>query len=144
MNSNSQNLMNLIGNDLSEPYSIFTYRYFLTYWPELSFLAKDCTGKIIGAVVSKLDQHRGGPRLRGYIAMLAVDKSYRHRGIGSSLAKRSILAMKQGGADEVVLETERTNVDALALYARLGFVRAKRLHRYYLTGVDAFRLKLWL
>lgn len=94
--------------------------------------------------------------MRGYIAMLAVDKSYRHRGIGiqdipsgsnplgSSLAKRSILAMKQGGAHEVVLETERTNEDALALYARLGFVRAKRLHRYYLTGVDAFRLKLWL
>jgi ribosomal protein S18 acetylase RimI-like enzyme len=32
---------------------------------------------------------------------------------------------------------------ALRLYEQLGFVRDKRLYRYYLNGVDAFRLKLW-
>lgn len=43
---------------------------------------------------------------------------------------------------KVTLEAEVTNKGALALYGRLGFVRAKRLFRYYLNGVDAFRLKL--
>jgi N-alpha-acetyltransferase 30 len=33
--------MALIDNELSEPYSIFTYRYFLSQWPELSFIAYD-------------------------------------------------------------------------------------------------------
>lgn len=47
-------------------------------------------------------------------------------------------------ADEVVLETEITNKPALRLYENLGFVRDKRLFRYYLNGVDALRLKLWL
>ena len=28
------------------------------------------------------------------------------------------------------------------LYEKLGFLRDKRLQRYYLNGVDAFRLKL--
>jgi len=42
----------------------------------------------------------------------------------------------------VTLEAEVTNKGALALYGRLGFIRAKRLYRYYLNGVDAFRLKL--
>ena len=42
----------------------------------------------------------------------------------------------------MTLEAEVTNKGALALYGRLGFVRAKRLFRYYLNGVDAFRLKL--
>jgi hypothetical protein len=42
----------------------------------------------------------------------------------------------------VVLEAEVTNSGALALYGNLGFIRAKRLHSYYLNGVDAFRLKL--
>jgi hypothetical protein len=42
----------------------------------------------------------------------------------------------------VVLEAEVTNSGALALYGKLGFIRAKRLHNYYLNGVDAFRLKL--
>lgn len=43
---------------------------------------------------------------------------------------------------QVTLEAEVTNKGALALYGRLGFIRAKRLFRYYLNGVDAFRLKL--
>ena len=46
--------------------------------------------------------------------------------------------------DEIVLEAEVSNTAALALYGRLGFVRDKRLIRYYLNGGDAFRLKLWL
>ncbi|KAL5979569.1 N-alpha-acetyltransferase mak3 [Asimina triloba] len=46
------------------------------------------------------------------------------------------------GCEEVTLEAEVTNKGALALYGRLGFIRAKRLFRYYLNGVDAFRLKL--
>lgn len=52
--------------------------------------------------------------------------------------------MVADGADEVVLETEITNEPALRLYENLGFVRDKRLFRYYLNGVDALRLKLWL
>jgi N-alpha-acetyltransferase 30 len=43
---------------------------------------------------------------------------------------------------QVTLEAEVTNKGALALYGRMGFIRAKRLYRYYLNGVDAFRLKL--
>ena len=45
---------------------------------------------------------------------------------------------------QVVLETEVSNTAALRLYENLGFVRDKRLFRYYLNGVDALRLKLWL
>ena len=53
-------------------------------------------------------------------------------------------AAVEDDADEVVLETEITNKPALKLYENLGFVRDKRLFRYYLNGVDASRLKLWL
>lgn len=52
-------------------------------------------------------------------------------------------AMLADNADEVVLETEMRNEPALRLYENLGFVRDKRLFRYYLNGVDALRLKLW-
>jgi len=76
--------------------------------------------------------------------MLAVDKRYRKRGIGKELVRRAIEAMDAEGCDEVVLETEITNLGAIRLYERLGFVRDERLFQYYLNGVDAFRLKLWL
>jgi len=76
--------------------------------------------------------------------MLAVDENYRKRKIGATLVQKAIEAMIVDMADEVVLETEVTNKPALLLYERLGFVRDKRLFRYYLNGVDALRLKLWL
>ena len=49
-----------------------------------------------------------------------------------------------GGCEEVALEAEVSNAGALRLYERLGFIRDKRLQRYYLNGSDAFRLKLLL
>lgn len=97
----------------------------------------------VGAIVCKLDIHRKVIK-RGYIAMLAVDVKFRKRKIGSNLVRRAIQAMVKDDADEVVLETEITNRPALRLYENLGFVRDKRLFRYYLNGVDALRLKLWL
>lgn len=135
-------IMRLIQKDLSEPYSIYTYRYFIHNWPKLCFLASH-EGKCIGAIVCKLDMHRNNVK-RGYIAMLAVDEKYRKKKIGSRLVQKAIRAMIEDNADEVVLETEITNKPALKLYENLGFVRDKRLFRYYLNGVDALRLKLWL
>jgi peptide alpha-N-acetyltransferase len=76
--------------------------------------------------------------------MLAVQEPYRGRGIASKLVKMAIEAMTARDADEVVLETEVTNTASLKLYERLGFIRSKRLHRYYLNGNAAFRLMLYL
>ncbi|KAG0177354.1 N-alpha-acetyltransferase 30 [Apophysomyces sp. BC1034] len=95
----------------------------------------------VGVIVCKLDRHKD--RLRGYIAMLAVDKKYRKRAIATTLVRMAIKAMQEQDADEIVLETEFTNQGALSLYQRLGFIKDKRLYRYYLNGVDAFRLKLF-
>lgn len=63
---------------------------------------------------------------------------------GTELVKRAVDAMAAAGAEEVVLEAEAGNGGALRLYRRLGFVRDKRLARYYLSGADAFRLKMLL
>ncbi|XP_055315825.1 N-alpha-acetyltransferase 30 [Sitodiplosis mosellana] len=134
-------IMRVIQRELSEPYSIYTYRYFIHNWPKLCFLAMD-GDSCIGAIVCKLDIHRQMTK-RGYIAMLAVDAAYRKLKVGTTLVQKAIEAMLEHNADEVVLETEITNIPALRLYENLGFVRDKRLFDYYLNGVDALRLKLW-
>ncbi|XP_023174498.2 N-alpha-acetyltransferase 30A [Drosophila hydei] len=133
-------IMRLIQAELSEPYSIYTYRYFIYNWPKLCFLAAH-DNQYVGAIVCKLDMHMNVRR--GYIAMLAVRKEYRKLKIGTTLVTKAIEAMLADNADEVVLETEMRNEPALRLYENLGFVRDKRLFRYYLNGVDALRLKLW-
>jgi len=74
--------------------------------------------------------------------MLSVHRDWRKRGIASTLVRRSIAIMKLQGVEEVVLETEFDNSAALSLYESLGFIREKRLFRFYLNGKDAFRLVL--
>jgi len=157
----------LISKDLSEPYSIYVYRYFLYQWGHLCYMVSPYVircelgslrkltqrqalnpsdSSLIGVIICKLEPHasHSPPTLRGYIAMLAVSAPYRGHGVATSLVKAAIDAMTQRNADEIVLETEETNVSAMRLYERLGFLRSKKLHRYYLNGNSAFRLVLLL
>lgn len=76
--------------------------------------------------------------------MLAVASPYRGKGIATTLVRKAIDAMAYKRADEIVLETEETNIPAMRLYERLGFLRSKKLHRYYLNGNSAYRLVLLL
>ncbi|KAJ3891923.1 acyl-CoA N-acyltransferase [Lentinula edodes] len=135
-------VMALVQSELSEPYVIYTFRYFLCQWPHLAFLAySPQSSSPVGVIVCKQSTHRNSYN-RGYIAMLSVDKAFRKRGIASALVRSSIEAMKEDGVEEIVLETEYDNDAALSLYESLGFIREKRLYRFYLNGKDAFRLVL--
>ncbi|KAH8157584.1 hypothetical protein CIB48_g10658 [Xylaria polymorpha] len=137
----------LISKDLSEPYSIYVYRYFLYQWAHLCYMALNpVDNSLLGVIICKLEHHasHSPPTHRGYIAMLAVSSAFRGNGIATALVQKAIDAMAQRHADEIVLETEETNIPAMRLYERLGFLRSKKLHRYYLNGNSAYRLVLLL
>ncbi|ODV74316.1 peptide alpha-N-acetyltransferase MAK3 [Cyberlindnera jadinii NRRL Y-1542] len=133
-------LKTMISDDLSEPYSIYVYHFFLSQWPELCNIAK-LNGETIGVIICKIEPHRD-VRSRGYIGMLAVKKEHRGHGIAKKLVRISIEKMIKAGCDEIMLETEVVNKPAIALYEHMGFIRSKRLYRYYLNQHDAFRLIL--
>ncbi|KAI0688495.1 acyl-CoA N-acyltransferase [Cytidiella melzeri] len=141
--SDLPHIMALVQHELSEPYVIYTYRYFLHQWyvryPSLAYPAG--SSEPVGVIVCKQSfHHEDRTRNRGYIAMLSVHRNWRKRGIASTLVNRSVENMRKAGA--VVLETEFDNSAALSLYESLGFIREKRLFRFYLNGKDAFRLVL--
>ncbi|CAI5759613.1 unnamed protein product [Candida verbasci] len=133
----------LISIHLSEPYSIYVYWYFLNNWPNYCFIVKDPKNySIIGVIISKIELHRN-VRYRGYIGMLVIDPTYRKQGIAKNLVKLTIEKMEKDDlVDEIMLETEVSNIGALKLYESFGFLRTKRLFRYYLNTHDAFRLIL--
>ena len=130
----------LMTKELSEPYTLYVYRYFMYSCPDLTIMAHDGSS-LVGAIVCNISPHKNR-RQRGYIAMIAVRDEYRGRRIGSKLVTAAVTAMKAKGADEIVLETETVNAAAIRLYENLGFLRAKRLYKYYLNSNDAFRLIL--
>lgn len=145
-------MTSLFEKSLSEPYSVFTYRYFLNQWPQLGILVFDDEeeNQLVGAIIGKMDIHRKNnfsvspPESleisRGYIGMIAILPEFKRRGIGSELVNRILDEMQKMGAHECILETEVTNMEAQHLYNKLGFVIHKRFYRYYLNGNDAFRL----
>ena len=134
-------IQELCAANLSEPYSVFTYRYFVNNWPYLTYLAMDKKNgmKCVGLIVAQLKKN-----MEGYIAMLVVDQSQRRKGLGTKLVHRSISKMIKLGADLVMLETEVDNFAALKLYQKMGFVKDYKYRNYYLNGNGAYRLKLWL
>ena len=73
-------IMCLMKTALSEPYSIYTYRYFIHNWPHLCVLAM-AGDLVVGAIVCKEEIHHYNTR-RGYIAMLAVADAFRKKKIG--------------------------------------------------------------
>jgi peptide alpha-N-acetyltransferase len=125
-------IMQLISKDLSEPYSIFTFRRFVHGWPQYTLLAH-AEGALVGAIICKSEQRERTRRERGYVAMLAVEKAYRRCGVGRRLALEALNRMA-ATCEELSMETEVTNAPALRLYESLGFVKDKRLTRYYLNG----------
>ena len=63
-------ILRLIQKDLPEPYSTYTYRYFIHNWSNLCFLTTAREDNI-----EKVDR-------RGYIVMWAVSSNYRKRSTG--------------------------------------------------------------
>lgn len=111
-----ETLIRMIETELSEPYSIFLYRHFINDFPELTIVAT-YEEKIIGCIIGKLEDKNGNDgRDRGYIAMLAVLKEFRNKGIGRSLVHEFNMKVKELGVFTVILETECCNKGALRLY----------------------------
>ena len=127
----------LISKDLSEPYSIYVYRYFLYQWGDLCYMvrsisihleggtdllkAMDEKDTLAGVVVSKLEPHRAGP-MRGYIAMLATKEEHRGKGIAKHLVRMAIDAMIERDADEVNLTS------GVVQFPRRQRLTSRRLH----------------
>ena len=124
---------------MAEPYSIFTYYYFIKNWPELTVMAY-LDDKPIGCILGSID--KDNPR-KAYIAMLVVLKEYRRHKVGKKLFDDFILRVTDK-VDKIVLETECVNKAALNFYIRLGFFKTRKMSNYYLSGNNAYRLKLYL
>lgn len=136
-------IMELMGKNLSEPYPIFTYRYFLQNWPDLCIMAFDKNGVFVGGIIGSVEKTSKNKE-KGYIAMIAIKDEYR----GKKIAKRIVDLFINRIAThyklgEIYLETEIDNVNALSLYESVGFLRVRINSNYYLNAKSAYRLKYW-
>ena len=124
----------LVASDLSEPYSIFTYRYFLNRFPDLCILAVDeATGEVCGCVVGKIDIEDSGvppPEQPPPDAMMVeTEPNQEQRGDGNHVSSEAGTSdINTGIIPEGVLQT-----------GYIGMLAVSKSHRRKGIGKDLVR-----
>ena len=66
-----------------------------------------------------------------HLANVAVRRGFRERGIGRALVEAVMDRAREAGAERIVLEVRRSNVEAQKLYETLGFLATGVRKNYY-------------
>lgn len=119
------------------------YFYHSLSWPQLSYVAEDENGKIVGYVLAKMEEDPEDQIPHGHITSLAVKRSHRKMGLARKLMDQSARAMAEVfGATYVSLHVRKSNRAALHLYTEtLGFEISETEKKYYADGEDAYAMK---
>ncbi|KAJ6461153.1 acyl-CoA N-acyltransferase [Mycena vitilis] len=139
--------------NLPENYSMKFWIYHAMTWPQISFVAEDNKGRIVGYVLAKIDEEEtedGAKKdsekaeVHGHVNSISVLRSYRRLGLARKLMVLSQEAMSTiYKASFVSLHVRKSNKPAIALYRdSLGFRVAKVEHKYYGDGEDALCMQL--
>jgi len=131
-------------NCLPENYQMKYYLYHILSWPQLSYMAKDCNGKIVGYVLAKMEEDlKEGEEKHGHITSLAVRESHRKLGLATKLMLQAARSMVETyDAAYVSLHVRRSNRAALHLYQEtLGFRIYNTEIGYYADREDAFAMR---
>jgi ribosomal protein S18 acetylase RimI-like enzyme len=85
------------------------------------FVAED-TGRVVGYITTWQDPAAG----LGHIPNLAIDASYRNRGLGRQLIEHALAHFRASGLSHAKIETLAQNAIGNHLYPSLGFVEVAR------------------
>jgi len=78
------------------------------------------------------------------IIMLVVTKPYQSKGLGSYLLDKIVLELKENGNDNLYLEVEKENEQAINFYKKHGFEQIDLRKDYYAKGKDALIMRKWV
>ncbi|KAJ4479366.1 acyl-CoA N-acyltransferase [Lentinula aciculospora] len=134
--------------NLPENYLMKFWLYHIITWPQLSFVAENDKGHIVGYVLAKMyvvSLTLGG-EIHGHVNSISVLRSYRRLGLAKRLMMLSQDAMLSVyKARYVSLHVRKSNLAAIGLYRdTLGFEVAEVEKKYYGDGEDAYVMKLFL
>ncbi|CAG8630070.1 16798_t:CDS:2, partial [Dentiscutata heterogama] len=132
------NIMNL-----PENYQMKYYFYHLLSWPQLSFVAEDHKGRIVGYVLAKMEEDREEEPPHGHITSLSVMRTYRRLGIAEKLMTQAQKNMIEVfNAQYVSLHVRKSNRAALHLYKDTLKFRIHEVEKkYYADGEDAYAMR---
>ena len=130
---------------LPENYLMWYWMYHYLVAPQGSHVAVDSKGKVLGYVLSKLDDddRKKGDPLHGHVTSVAIYSRYRKLGLATKLLSYTHVSLRECfKAEYVNLHVRETNRAGHFLYMRtLGYKFVKCEERYYADGENAWALR---
>jgi N-alpha-acetyltransferase 10/11 len=121
-----------------------TLSSFILSRPQLSYVAEDDKGNIVGYVLAKMEEPEPGEESKhGHITSLAVKRPFRRLGLAQKLMNQASYAMVECfDAQYVSLHVRKSNRAALNLYTNsLKFKILEIEPKYYADGEDAYSMR---
>eukprot|EP00658_Telonema_sp_P-2_P010174 TRINITY_DN1382_c0_g7_i1.p2 TRINITY_DN1382_c0_g7~~TRINITY_DN1382_c0_g7_i1.p2 ORF type:complete len:236 (+),score=96.52 TRINITY_DN1382_c0_g7_i1:130-837(+) len=127
---------------LPENYQMKYYLYHILSWPQLLFVAEDYNNKIVGYVLSKMEEDAEVPH--GHVTSLAVLRSHRKLGLATKLMRAAQQSMVEAfGGKHCSLHVRKSNMGAIHLYTQtLGYATKDIAKEYYADKEDAYEMEL--
>uniref|UniRef100_A0A3Q1B6P5 N-terminal amino-acid N(alpha)-acetyltransferase NatA n=1 Tax=Amphiprion ocellaris TaxID=80972 RepID=A0A3Q1B6P5_AMPOC len=139
-NARPEDLMNMQHCNLlclPENYQMKYYFYHGLSWPQLSYIAEDENGKIVGYVLAKMEEDPDDVP-HGHITSLAVKRSHRRLGLAQKLMDQASRAMIENfNAKYVSLHVRKRYCWHVVSLVLISEVEPK----YYADGEDAYAMK---
>ncbi|KAI9637003.1 putative ard1 family protein [Dioszegia hungarica] len=128
--------------NLPENYTFKYYLYHALTWPELSYVAVDPQGRVVGYILSKMEEEPAGEP-HGHVTSISVIRPYRRLGLANRLMRQAQEAMvAHYGAAQITLHVRKSNRAAISLYRdTLGFEVHEVQKSYYADGEDAYGMR---
>jgi ribosomal-protein-alanine N-acetyltransferase len=100
------------------------------------FLVAERSRKVCGYALTC--RRAGAFRNRAELVSLAVDPAMRGRGVASALMESTLRRLRLRGVSRFGLTVKVTNEGARAFYEKYGFIKVRRVRRYYEDGEDGW------
>lgn len=78
----------------------------------------------------------------GHIVSVAVNESRRRKGVGQRLMEEIIGRLCSMGIKRIRIEVRESNLPAIKLYSKLGFMEEGKIKKYYSDGESAILMYL--
>ncbi|MEM1583947.1 MAG: ribosomal protein S18-alanine N-acetyltransferase [Nitrososphaerota archaeon] len=136
-------VMNINRICLPENYTYGFFEMILHSYPK-SFLVAEIDGHIAGYIMCRVERilsrfQRFKISKAGHVISIAVLPEYRKIGIASSLLKNAMKVLREVyGCSEIFLEVRVSNIPAINLYEKIGFIKVDIIKKYYIDGEDAY------
>jgi len=99
----------------------------------------ELSGEVVGYAVVRII------REEGHLLNIAVAPERRRQGIGTELLRFCIDLCVKRGVKDIWLEVRESNLEAISIYKKMGFIKVGTRRRYYQdTDEDALIMRLRL